>query len=73
MNFNTEVVGCYWKEERGEWEVKMKESVPGQEPREFIDYCNILIHGAGVLNNFKVAFFLKNCIQIFLSVLVLGS
>jgi hypothetical protein len=57
MNFNTEVVGCYWQEEKGEWEVKLRENIPGQEPREFEDYCNVLIYGAGVLNNFKVCYF----------------
>jgi len=54
MTFNTEVVGCYWQEEGGEWLVKLRQQLPGQEPREFEDRCHLLLHGAGVLNNFKV-------------------
>ena len=55
MTFNTEVVGCYWEEEKGEWLVKLRETKPGQEPREFEDRCHLLLHGTGILNNFKVA------------------
>lgn len=54
MTFNTEVIGCYWQEETGEWKVKLRKQVPGQEPEEFEEYCNVLLYGAGVLNNFKV-------------------
>lgn len=54
MTFNTEVVGCYWDEEKGEWKVKLRETKPGQEPREFEDHCHLLLHGTGILNNFKV-------------------
>lgn len=53
MNFNIEVVGCYWQEEKGEWLVKLREHRPGQEPREFEDHCHMLLHGTGLLNNFK--------------------
>lgn len=53
MNFNIEVVGCYWQGEKGEWLVKLREHRPGQEPREFEDHCHMLLHGTGLLNNFK--------------------
>lgn len=54
MTFNTEVIGCYWQEEKGEWKVKLRKQVPGQEPQEFEEHCHVLLYGAGVLNNFKV-------------------
>ena len=44
MKFSTEVIGCYWEEDKGEWLVKLRENRPGQEPREFEDRCNILLH-----------------------------
>ncbi|KAK5124053.1 hypothetical protein LTR85_002250 [Meristemomyces frigidus] len=53
MTFSTEVVGCYWNDEQGEWMVKLRENRPGQEPREFEDHCHLLLHGTGILNNFK--------------------
>jgi cation diffusion facilitator CzcD-associated flavoprotein CzcO len=53
MTFNTEVVGCYWQEEKGEWLVKLREHRSGQEPREFEDHCHLLLHSTGILNNFK--------------------
>ncbi|PPJ56015.1 hypothetical protein CBER1_03410 [Cercospora berteroae] len=53
MNFHTEVVGCFWQEETGEWLVKLRDHRPGMEPREFEDRCHVLMYGAGVLNNFK--------------------
>jgi hypothetical protein len=55
MTFNTEVIGCYWQEEKGEWKVKLRQQVAGQEPREFEEHCHLLLYGAGVLNNFKVS------------------
>lgn len=54
MTFNTEVIGCYWQEETGEWKVKLRKQVPGLEPQEFEEHCHVLLYGAGVLNNFKV-------------------
>lgn len=53
MTFNTEVVGCFWQEEKGEWLVKLREHKPGQAPREFEDHCHLLLHSTGILNNFK--------------------
>lgn len=54
MNFHSEVVGAYWNEEKGQWTVKIRETTPGQEPRVFEDHCHLLLHGTGLLNNFKV-------------------
>ena len=54
MNFHSEVTGAYWNEDKGEWMVKIRESRPGQEPHEFEDHCHLLLHGTGLLNNFKV-------------------
>ena len=54
MTFNTKVTGCYWNEERGEWKVTLREEKPGQEPRDFEDYCHLLLQGTGILNDFKV-------------------
>ncbi|OQO13068.1 putative sterigmatocystin biosynthesis monooxygenase stcW [Cryoendolithus antarcticus] len=53
MTFNTEVTGCFWNEEKGQWLVKLRQTKPGQEPREFEDTCDLLLHGTGILNNFK--------------------
>ena len=53
MTFNTQVTGCYWDEEKGIWKVKLRETQPGQEPREFEDYCHLLLQGTGILNNYK--------------------
>ncbi|KAI7364285.1 putative sterigmatocystin biosynthesis monooxygenase [Hortaea werneckii] len=53
MTFNVEVIGCYWDDAKGQWLVKLRESKPGQEPREFEDYCDLLLHCTGILNNFK--------------------
>ena len=53
MNFHSEVIGCTWNEEKGEWLVKIREQLPGKEPREFQDHCHLLLHGTGILNNYK--------------------
>ena len=53
MTFNTEVIGAYWNEEKGEWNVKLRQNIPGQEPREFEENCHLLLHGTGILNNWK--------------------
>jgi hydroxyversicolorone monooxygenase len=53
MNFNTKVTGCYWNEDKGQWRVTLQETKPGQEPREFEDWCDILMQGTGILNNYK--------------------
>lgn len=55
MTFSTEVVGCRFDEERGEWKVRLRETKEGQEPREFDDWCHLLLHATGILNNFKVS------------------
>lgn len=53
MTFNTEVVGCYWQQETGEWLVKLKQTNPDGSTRLFEDRCHVLLHGTGILNNYK--------------------
>jgi len=53
MTFNTEIIGCFWNEEAGQWTVKLRQSHPGSEPREFEEKCDLLLHATGILNNFK--------------------
>ena len=53
MTFNTEIIGCYWSEEEGQWTVKMRQTDPGSTSREFEEKCDILLHATGILNNFK--------------------
>ncbi|RFU31171.1 hypothetical protein B7463_g5169, partial [Scytalidium lignicola] len=54
MTFKTEVIGCYWDEDVGQWTVKLrtKGNRPG-EYKEFEEKCDILLHGTGILNNYK--------------------
>lgn len=53
MTFRTEVVGCFWNQDKGEWLVKLKETEADGSTRLFEDTCNLLLHGTGILNNFK--------------------
>jgi len=53
MTFNTEVIGCYWQQDRGEWKVPLRQKLPDGEIKEFKETGNILLHGTGILNNFK--------------------
>jgi hydroxyversicolorone monooxygenase len=53
MTFNSEVIGCYWNEEAGQWTVKLRQTNPGSAPREFEEKCDLLLHATGILNNFK--------------------
>ena len=54
MTFNTEVTGCYWNEEKGQWKVTLKQQKEGEDaPREFEEHCDLLLDGTGILNNFK--------------------
>ncbi|KAF8864560.1 flavin-binding monooxygenase-like protein [Acephala macrosclerotiorum] len=53
MTFNTEVTGCYWNQETGQWTVKLRQTHLGSEPREFEEKCDLLLHATGILNNFK--------------------
>lgn len=50
MTFNTEIVGCIWNEDHGQWTVKIRETKSG---REFEETCDLLLHATGLLNNFK--------------------
>ena len=53
MTFSTEVVGCYWQQQTGEWLVKLKQTNADGSTRLFEDRCHMLLHGTGILNNFK--------------------
>lgn len=53
MTFNTEVIGCYWDDDAGEWLVKLRQILPGHEPREIEDRCHILLPATGPLNNYQ--------------------
>ncbi|PSK43626.1 hypothetical protein B9Z65_7140 [Elsinoe australis] len=61
MKFETEVIGCHWSEDEGEWVVKLRQTrqKPGgnvwerETLREFEDRCHLLLHASGILNNFK--------------------
>lgn len=54
MTFNTEVIGCYWQQQTGEWLVKLKETnTTTGATRIFEDRCHVLLHGTGILNNYK--------------------
>lgn len=52
MTFNTEIIGCLWDEEIGKWTVKMKQKSETGE-KEFEETCDLLLHAAGILNNYK--------------------
>ncbi|EXJ55336.1 hypothetical protein A1O7_08263 [Cladophialophora yegresii CBS 114405] len=43
------VVGAYWQPEAGEWEVRVRRP----DGTEFVDRCNVLVNGGGILNNWK--------------------
>jgi len=54
MTFSTEVIGCYWQQQTGEWLVKLKQTnTTDGSTRIFEDRCHMLLHGTGILNNFK--------------------
>ncbi|KAL6242616.1 hypothetical protein RBB50_010262 [Rhinocladiella similis] len=53
MTFKSEVIGCYWQQETGEWLVKLKQTNADGTTRLFEDRCHVLLHGTGILNNFK--------------------
>ena len=53
MTFHTEVKGCFWDDDKGEWLVKLRTTRPGEEPEDFEERCHLLLHATGILNNFK--------------------
>ena len=53
MTFDTEIIGCYWNEDAGEWTVKIRQTSPDSAPREFEEKCELLLHATGILNNYK--------------------
>ena len=50
IRVNSEVSRAQWKEEQGQWEVTINETVTGNM---IIEYCHILINGSGILNNWR--------------------
>lgn len=54
MTFNTEVFGCYWQHEQGEWLLKMKQTRPDGSVVDLEDRCHLLLNGTGVLNKWKM-------------------
>lgn len=46
MKLNHEVVGASWDDEKGVWEVSVRDVLSG---RTFVDTAEILINGSGVL------------------------
>lgn len=45
MKFEHRVTAAYWDEDRGKWDVH----VQGPNGDEFVDTCDVLINGGGVL------------------------
>jgi cation diffusion facilitator CzcD-associated flavoprotein CzcO len=52
MNFNTEVVGCYWQEESGKWLVKTRQT-SAEGTKEQQTECDLVLYATGWLNNWK--------------------
>jgi len=53
MNFNSEVVEARFNEDTGKWHVKIRQTQPGGETKEFEETCDLLLYATGILNNFK--------------------
>ncbi|KAI9657476.1 MAG: hypothetical protein M1821_003158 [Bathelium mastoideum] len=51
MTFNMEVRGCYWQEDKARWNVKLRNTVTGEDTE---DECDILVQAAGLLNVYKM-------------------
>ena len=47
MRFNSEVIGCYWEQDKGQWRVKIKETVGGRETRSYEETCDLLLEASG--------------------------
>ncbi|KIX97341.1 uncharacterized protein Z520_06793 [Fonsecaea multimorphosa CBS 102226] len=43
------VIGAYWQPQDGEWEVHVRRP----DGSAFVDRCNVLVNGGGILNNWK--------------------
>ncbi|PSN74052.1 FAD/NAD(P)-binding domain-containing protein [Corynespora cassiicola Philippines] len=54
MTFNTEVTHAQWYDDSGKWKVKLKQTTPSGETREFEEECDLFIYATGILNNFKM-------------------
>lgn len=46
---NTEVVGATWDQLTSQWEVELRR----KDGTTFVDTCNVLINGSGVLTKWK--------------------
>lgn len=46
MRLNHEVVGAYWDQTVGKWQVTVKNTRTG---KKFTDECDVLLNGSGVL------------------------
>jgi hydroxyversicolorone monooxygenase len=53
MDFRTEVVGAYWKEELGQWGVRIRHTLADGKAVDKEDHCHILLLGTGILNSWK--------------------
>lgn len=46
MVLNHQIMGAYWHDDRGVWEVEVKNLITGET---FIDTAEVVINGGGVL------------------------
>lgn len=53
MDFNSEVIGSYWDEEKGKWTVTIVQTWPDGMKKEFKDTCDLLLQNTGVLSHPK--------------------
>ena len=48
MRFDSEVVGCYWQEDEGEWLVKIRQKGQDGTIKDIEERCDLLLYGSGV-------------------------
>lgn len=53
MTFNTEVTGCHWEQNNGEWRVTPRQTTPDGCTKEFEERSHMLLQATGALNKFK--------------------
>lgn len=46
MKLSHEIVGAYWDDEKGMWDIKIKNIITGVT---FTDTCDVFINGGGIL------------------------
>jgi cation diffusion facilitator CzcD-associated flavoprotein CzcO len=54
MHFNSKIAGSYWDENAGKWTVKVIQTMPDGQIREFEDTCDVLLQCTGVLSTPKL-------------------